>query len=220
MFPKQQFHCRIVAKMHYRTPSLPHYSHEQRVPNLKISTIPTRVFKQGAEASSAEGPGVLGFLSRSLQGSPSVGTPLGWITHPWYMGAQHTPSCNRVQLSFCYVQDAGPGLVFPSRSGARWTRAAALAPGSGVACRAGLAHTEEGTRAQEEKAVVPSLTQMGALWIITWVMWEDGEARKERPRTWLLWNRVEVTCGGLGWHHGPKDQLVQSGNPSSPHSRE
>ena len=51
-----------------------------KVPNLKISTISTRVFKQGAEASSAEGPGVLGFLSRSLQGSPSVGTP--WAGSP------------------------------------------------------------------------------------------------------------------------------------------
>lgn len=87
------------------------------------------------------------------------------------------------ELSFCCVQEAGPGLVFLSRSGARWTRAAALAPGSGVACRAGLAHPEEGTGAQEEKAAVPSLTQMGALCIITWVMWEDGKARKERPRT-------------------------------------
>lgn len=47
-------------------------------------------------------------------------------------------------------------------------------------------------------------------------MWEDDEARKERPRTWLLWNRMEVTRGGLGWHHTPKDQLIQSSNPSTP----
>lgn len=62
--------------------------------------------------------------------------------------------------------------------------------------------------------MVPSLTQMGALWSIMRVMWEDGEARKERPRTWLLWNRVKVTRGGPGQHHGPKDQLAQSGSPS------
>lgn len=50
-------------------------------------------------------------------------------------------------------------------------------------------------------------------------MWEDDEARKERPRTWLLWNHMEVTRGGLGWHHTPKDQLIQSSNPSTPPSQ-
>lgn len=104
--------------MHQRTPSLPHYCHEHRVPNLKISTISTRVFKQGAEASSAEGPRVLGFLSRSLQGSPGIGIPLGWIVHPGYRGAQHTPSYNQVQtvILLCPRCWSWVGLPLPSRS--------------------------------------------------------------------------------------------------------
>lgn len=104
--------------MHQRTPSLPHYRHEQRVPNLKISTISTRVFKQGAEVSSTEGPRVLGFLSRSLQGSPSISIPLGWIVPPWYTGAQHTPSYNQVQtvILLCPRCWSWVGLPLPSRS--------------------------------------------------------------------------------------------------------
>ena len=81
-----------------------------------------------------------------------------------------------------------------------------------MACRVRLAHTEEGTGAEGGGAQPHS--DMGALWIITRVMWEDSKARKERPRTWLLWNRVKLTRSGPGQHHSPEDQLAQSGSPS------
>lgn len=52
-------------------------------------------------------------------GQPSIGTPLGWITHPGTWVPSTPRAVTRCKLSFCRAQDAGPGLVFPSRPGAR-----------------------------------------------------------------------------------------------------